>query len=353
MKTLFLTIAALFVAGSVRVAAQQSGWELVAAPVANGKPVVATGISATPSGALFLVASGEGLLYRSLTMGKTWEPAGTGIVPDHLRQARVLASPSGTLFLQSPVGTIIYRSINNGSDWSPSLELPKGGGQLYDLAFTSQGVIYATTDGAKMYRSSDDGKTWQMMDAPIVSPLVSATTNGDVVMATTNDSLKAVALRSEGGTGTWKQTFTGAKNTTLDRLFLNPQTNILFIGVSNLKNGAFVDADIFCSVDFGVSWQLVNTGIPTSDRRIASHIVTPDGNLHILVAGKAILTLPFARAEWEQRISISGITEPKHLANIGHQWFIATAAGEIYQKDLNPSGVEMEGVGEKLPLDLW
>ena len=46
MKTLFLTIVALFVAGSLRVAAQQSGWELVAAPVVNGKAVVATEISA-------------------------------------------------------------------------------------------------------------------------------------------------------------------------------------------------------------------------------------------------------------------------------------------------------------------
>lgn len=352
MKIPFLTIIALFIVGSLRVVAQ-SGWEVVSKPIVNGKEVGAEGIVGTPSGTLFLFTNEQGLLYRSLTMGATWESALTGIDPNDITDANLYPSPSGSLFLFSPLRSRLYRSTDNGSSWSSVLQLAGEDAELRHIAFTSQGGIYISTNDTTIQHSTNDGQTWQPVMSPVTSPFVSVTTNGDLVVATTNDSGKATVWRSEGGIEAWQQTFTGAANSTAERLFLNPQTNILFIGVTNLSNGSFSSADIFCSVDFGVSWQIVNTGITTTNRRITSHMVTPDGNLHILIGDASIHTLPFMRAEWEQRTNISELNLPQLLTNIGHTWFIVDSTGKLYRKNLTPTAVEMERTSKELPLDLW
>lgn len=352
MNIRFLATTIFFIAGSLSVAAK-SGWEVVSMPIANGKEVGAIGIIGTPSGTLFLFTNDQGLLYRSLTMGTTWESALTGIDPNDMFGANLYSSPSGSLFLFSPLRSTLYRSNNNGSSWSPVLQLTGDDVELRHIAFTSQGKIYVSANDTTIRYSTDDGQTWQSLASPVSSPFVSVTTNGDVVVATTSDSGKATAWRSEGGIEAWQQTFTGAANSTTERLFLNPQTNILFIGVTNLSGGSFSSADIFCSVDFGVTWQIVNTGIATPNRRIASHIVTPDGNLHILIGDATIHTLPFMRAEWEQRTTISGLNMPQLLTNIGHTWFIVDSTGKLYRQNLTPTAVEMEGISKGLPLNLW
>ncbi len=341
-----------FVAGGVRVAAQ-SEWELTSPPVVNGNPVGVMEIVGTPSGTLFLRTNDQGLLYRSLNMGETWEPAANGIEPSDMAGASVYPSPSGALFLFSPLRATLYHSANNGGSWLPVLQLAGDDAELRHLAFTSQGGIYVSANDTTLRYSADDGKTWSLLAAPANGAFVSVTTNGDLVAAATSDFGKAVVWRSEGGTGAWQQVFTGGANSTTARLFLNPQTNILFIGVTNVNNGTFASADIFCSVDFGVSWQIVNTGIATDNRRIISHIVTPDGNLHILIGTGVIYTLPFMRAEWEQRTPTNQIGTPQQLASIGHTWFVIDNSGKLFRKNLTPTAVEMEPGSKGLPLDLW
>lgn len=347
-----ITTLVFFTVGGLRVAAQ-SGWDPVQPPVVNGNPVGIVDLVGTPSGTLFLRTNDQGLLYRSLNLGETWEPAVSGIEPNDMVDATIHPSPSGSLFLFSPHRATLYRSANDGSGWSPVIQLTGEDAELRHIAFTSQGGIYLSANDTTLRYSTDEGQTWALIASPANGALLSVTTNGDLVAASTSDSGKAVVWRSEGGTEAWQRTFAGAANSTTQRLFLNPHTNILFIGVNNLSNGSFASADIFCSVDFGVSWQIVNTGIATENRRIASHIITPDGNLHILIGTGGIYTLPFMRAEWEQRTPTDGIGTPQRLANIGYTWFVVDSNGTLYQQNRTPTAVEMDAGSKDFPLNLW
>jgi photosystem II stability/assembly factor-like uncharacterized protein len=249
----------------------------------------------------------------------SWTPVGPNTVPNNetgymqngIGRINCIAfhpSDPNTYFVGVAQGGL-WKTTNNGASWTPLTDNlpitrisdicidPGNPNTMYislcdfeyiDFNLMVGGAKRNTSSGLGVYKTTDGGNTW----AP--TALTFQLSNGDAslirrVLVNPVNSNKVVAagvsgmyLSLNGGTS-WTKT--------LDSLFwdvqqdpLNPNT--LYAASGWLAGTGLGHAGIYKSTDFGTSWSLLNTGIPTqgSVQRLRIAIAPTDNNFIYAVA---------------------------------------------------------------------
>lgn len=205
-------------------------------------------IATDPDGRIFVVYYWG--LFVSTDHGATWAKKVTANLQT------VAVDPFGRIFAGGVGG--IYTSTNSGTTFSriPSFY---DGNEIYDFLFVgTNGIRMATMSG--IFSTTDGGETWTLDDALRYVHGLKRTTRGTYLAATQSGLFE----RAET-TPSWTRI----------------ETPFYF-----LNSVAFTSHAIFCSdrdlgimrsVDDGVSWEIVNTGLPST--RISGVFTTPAGTL--------------------------------------------------------------------------
>ncbi len=105
------------------------------------------------------IDSGDGVLWRTDNMGRTWDKFGTPSLFD------LAIAPDNTAIVIGTTQNGVVRSLDGGSAFTLDVEGPL----LALLSATADGVYGAGADGA-IYFSADAGKTWQPRGTVSVQP---------------------------------------------------------------------------------------------------------------------------------------------------------------------------------------
>lgn len=261
----------------------------------------------------------EVLKASSAGRSLTWLPAGPNVLPDNLTgymengigRINCIAfdpvSPS-TYYVGVAQGGV-WKTSNNGQSWQPLTDdLPIT--RISDIAIdpNNSNVMYIsvcdfeyigvslqlngrkrnTHYGLGVYKTTDGGQSW----AP--TALSFQLTNGDASLirkciVNQNNSNKLVAC---GTSGMYISNNAGASWTkTLDSLFwdltqdpVNP--NILYAASGWVATSNQGNAAIYKSTDFGTTWTMLNTGIPSTGevQRLRIEVAPSDPNYVYAVA---------------------------------------------------------------------
>ena len=138
-----------------RAAAQQSPWRKLPLPGGGNVEVFAG------EGEHLYVKTGD-VIHRSTDGGETWSAGGaidTWVNVMRLdRAGNIYAGTSGSL----------HRSTDQGSTWA---HLPWSAGDVWDVAFNSNGGIFVATETSFVQYSTDNGATWKIVGAAEMGPV--------------------------------------------------------------------------------------------------------------------------------------------------------------------------------------
>lgn len=140
-------------------------------------------------------------------------------------------------YCEGGASTGIFKSINAGEDWK--IVLPMTG--IFNLVVdpNNSEIVYAGTLYRGVYRSIDGGKQWNTVNNGLPQGLPFPPWDRELNNLT------------ESGTPIYK---------IINNLVINPgKSNILYVATSS---------GIFKSIDYGISWQGINKGLPTSSVRV-------------------------------------------------------------------------------------
>ncbi len=188
---------------------------------------------------------------------------------------------SNTLFVGAPAGGL-WKSTNGGTSWTTNTDLLQVIG-CSDLVIdpTNPNIMYlATGDGDAgdtysigVLKSIDGGLTWAatgmvwtVNQGRVIRKMIIDPTNTQVIIAATNIGIWRTA---NGGT-TWTQVYT---TSTHDLEFMPGNTNTVYAGGATFR----------ISTNNGVTWTVVNTGIPTTGVDRMAVAVTPANASYVYV----------------------------------------------------------------------
>ncbi|MCW5966930.1 MAG: hypothetical protein KIT57_00320 [Blastocatellales bacterium] len=312
-------------------------------------------------GAIFAGTIGAGI-YRSLDNGMTWSEANTGLPEGFARDVRSLAVSGGAIFAGN-FADGIYRSLDNGATWSKSSTGVPDGRTVTALT-VSGGAIFAAARG--IYRSLDNGATWSEATTGLPGQnariILSLTSSNGVIFAGTEgegvfrssaaeiqwspvsaglpagDARVINALLASGGSIFAGTRGAGHYTLTESAIVWEPRSN----GLSNLEvNTAITDGDtllagtfgagVFRTVDDGLSWISANSGLPANPR-VQALTRTPNN----VIAGLSDAGVYFSANQGQSwTVRNSGLTNlrVKALANDGATIWVGTEGGVFRSTD--------------------
>ena len=169
-------------------------------------------------------------------------------------------------------GDGVFRTLDGGERW---VFMGLANRIIYDMAFSSTGVLFAATDHGEMSRSVDYGLTWQEIGVAqtAIWSIGIDPVDPDTIYA---GSFGRGIFKSNDGGGTWAQTGM-ATGYAFDFAFgPHPETAV------NGLFAAMADGVKFSS-DGGVTWSDLSTGLSVIDTRAVAF--ANDGVSDILLAG--------------------------------------------------------------------
>lgn len=152
-------------------------------------------LAASADGAQLTAAAISGGIYVSTNFGATWQPTAAPITNSW---ALLASSADGTRRVALDNSTNVWLSTDAGLNWQP---VPIGGGMVYALAVSADGLRLAAAQGALIQTSTDGGRSWQPSQAPILPWRgVAASATGNFIATTSQNG--TYALRTSTATGT-------------------------------------------------------------------------------------------------------------------------------------------------------
>jgi photosystem II stability/assembly factor-like uncharacterized protein len=145
---------------SSRVSSKRS--QLAKAPVGVGRRVRINALRAVAADKTVLFAATDDGLFRSASLGTTWEQVKSPGITGFSVQA-VYAPASGTSHLAVKTASSLFISSDAGRTWQPA-PLPDSSYYLYDLALSTGpdvAILAATSRG--LLRSTDEGAHWTLI----------------------------------------------------------------------------------------------------------------------------------------------------------------------------------------------
>lgn len=190
-------------------------------------------------------------------------------------------------------GVII--SDDGGNSWRRS-GLTEG--MATDLAFASDGIVYAAVYPGKLYRSSDGGDSWSLVAESITAGISVEDPDPDIagpamiaLVVDPRDTAKLYAGFSRGGVMisvdggiSWADASSG----------MNPETSVsdLVVDQANpdVLYAATPDSGVYVSTDGAATWTAINNGLLT--RAAVSLALSSDGSvLYVATTGGGVFRL--------------------------------------------------------------
>ncbi|MCE1190516.1 MAG: T9SS type A sorting domain-containing protein, partial [Ignavibacteria bacterium] len=226
------------------------------------------GFSVNAAGEIF-AADQAGMLYKSTNTGCNWTIADKGITNQSTSEInRIIWQQDGKGLLVKEKS--LFRTLNNGKDW---VEIPLPEGMSYAFLCPGPGnSMYASAEG-NLYQSTDFGTYWSQIKAPDYSDdngfRIYSGQSGILLSINKNADIK----RTEAGGMNWMSTFINGNVSGFDwgAGVVKESGTILFVVMH--KGG------ILRSVNNGISWELVNNGIPS--QYFYDLVVTKSGILYV------------------------------------------------------------------------
>jgi photosystem II stability/assembly factor-like uncharacterized protein len=318
-----------------------------------------------------IVGTDDGM-YRSADSGNTWTHTG---LRDEIMMSTMLYKPDGRLFAGNSDNTAseVFVSADDGQSWTTS---SAGFASLRtaDLAYNSQGKIFAGTGWARPVHSSTDGLNWTGpqwsslgFSANTVTIAVAIDSSDRIFVGTESQgvlrslnngaSYSWVALSggdvtdiqispnqyvfvahdlfSGSGNGALHRSTDGGSTWSANLMPAHGLTNCIYIA-SNDSIFVGTTQGVWLSVDTGSTWSLVNTGLNPGNKVIHTLDLGPDGYLYAGTAGAGIYRS--AQKFRAVNVSVSSLQSKKQLA-----FYPNPTTGMVYFRE-HQSSVEIYNV---------
>lgn len=256
----------------------------------QGVPI-ALAVLPTDPDTIFMNAYAGGV-FISRDGGKTWQDSSSGYSGATINSVAVDSASPAFVVTASQLG--VFESFNSGATWQGRTSQP----ELTNLETVAvdpgdRNIILAgDLISGRMYRTNNGGFTWNLVLGPFGGSTLSErraiheiafspSAPKTVYAATGISSLELFEPRTDIGTGifksidegiTWEPINTGLENTTLnfETVAVNPQNpDIVYLGELN--------SGVYKTQDGGKSWHPVNNGLLQTDiRSIAIDPTNPD-----------------------------------------------------------------------------
>jgi hypothetical protein len=158
-------------------------WSMIGVTTFNGQNISKVQPTSLSSGAVVLVASGNGV-YRSTDSGDDWTLlSGTGGLPTGEATDLVADPANANRFYAAVPGSAqrVFRSDDGGVHWNQVVANLPATGWRVKLSVGAGGVIYAATVSSQLtnvYRSTTAGASWASMGVP--SPTINPGNQGSI-----------------------------------------------------------------------------------------------------------------------------------------------------------------------------
>ncbi len=258
----------------------------------------------------------------------------------------------------------VWKTVNAGTTWTPIFDdQPSYSIGEITLDPSNPEVVWVGTGenvsgrhvgwGDGVYRSRDGGRTWQPMGlakSEHIGRILVHPKNGNVVLVAAEGPLWAPGgergvYRSQDGGATWTGVLQIDENTGVTDLEFDPSNpDIVYAAAYQRRRhvwgflGGGPQSGIYKSVDGGISWRRLATGLPKGDAgRIGLAVTAADPNLVYATIEADEKERGFYRSRdrgesWEKRNSyISGGTGPHYYQEIEAS---QTDPNLVYQMDV-------------------
>jgi photosystem II stability/assembly factor-like uncharacterized protein len=189
-----------------------------------------------------------GGIYRSNDNGQSWTSINNGIGNNNNVFAFAIDSRN-TIFAgcnpSGPSGGGVYISANNGAQWT---HLTSTSGNVYSLALSPSGKVFAGTNDGKVYFSLDSGTTWN-------NTIITSTTVRSLIV----DQFGNIFAGTDYPGGLYRSTDNGSSWSNIG--FTNVSVTSL---ISNPALGIYLGTwgqGVFHSTDNGTTWNAVSDGL--------------------------------------------------------------------------------------------
>ncbi|MDI9339862.1 MAG: T9SS type A sorting domain-containing protein [Sediminibacterium sp.] len=188
---------------------------------------------------------------------------------------------SNTLFVGAPAGGL-WKSVNGGTSWTTNTDFltVTGCSDLVIDPSNNNTMYLATGDGDAgddysigVLKSTDGGTTWvstglawTVNQGRLIRRLLINPSNPQIILAATNIGI----YRTTNGGTNWTQVFTSS---TYDLEFKPGDPNTVYAGGTTFRK----------SIDGGVTWTTISTGIPTTGVNRMAIAVTPNDANYVYV----------------------------------------------------------------------
>ncbi|GAB4369267.1 MAG: hypothetical protein Kow0042_10910 [Calditrichia bacterium] len=257
-------------------------------------------------------------LYRSSDHGLNWVefsqiPTVVFTAPDP-RVPRVVVNSQNHIFISGSQGgasnmSHLVRSTDDGANWTSVMTSGKIGGTLLisDVAINSSDHLFvAVPDGADgLYRSLDNGETWtKMFDSEVSRVVVDA---NDHIYIISGNSADQIQRSTDNGENWTDISPTGLpKPISLLTGLLVDDAGQIFAGMAlSWTDGAVGGEGIVRSLDGGISWDVLQNGLPA-----ARHIILNRAGVQAILrhsSGKLFCGLNASAAELTTAQGMGGI----------------------------------------------
>ena len=204
-------------------------------------------------------------IYKSTDDGITWSYVGNA-----LGQAKgLLADPlsASTLYAYTYTSPYVFKSTDGGLTWnSAATGLP--GNQVNSMVATTDGAIYAGTNGAGIYKSVNQGGSWTAVNTGLSSASYVNYSQSLAASGTTLYFAWSTIYKSTDGGASWSATSAYVGTYSVAASAQNP--SVLYAYTYNNL--------IQQSTDGGATWSAAGTGLPTTSYYYNSKLVVDPGN---------------------------------------------------------------------------
>jgi ligand-binding sensor domain-containing protein len=205
-------------------------------------------------GIFYLFAASDVGIFRTTDNGATFHPSNNGL-PASKNIYAVAVSPSGRIFASMNTNGV-YVSDNNGDNW-----IPANTGMTYKngrvLFISPNGDVFAGMNGGGMYRSTDNGISWTFLNSGLTDTYMRS-----IVMDTLGilyaGTLYGGVHRSTDNGDTWETANSGLPSS-------SPIQDLATIGgyifAATTVFSGNVGHGVYFSTNGGSTWEIFGTGL--------------------------------------------------------------------------------------------
>lgn len=257
-------IGVLTVVLSLVVQSQAQTWRLI--PGTGNHPTTAISIYGPNPDTMY--ATGIRKFLRSSNGGRSWDSvsryrAGLGaMVVDPFDSKHIYLSHDGISFSSNDASV----STDAGQSWVMAFIGSIYRTSIVEPAPSGSGAVYVGVGPGRIYRTTNRGLGWTQLASPtdFLWSLAISKSNDSVLYA----GCDRTGWKSTNGGNSWAQVSYGFQPNQAIRIRVDPRSE-------NIVYATMVDRGVYKSTDGGTTWNEMNTGIPASNRAVASIAINP------------------------------------------------------------------------------